>query len=212
MASTDPESTTSTPASTKDASPGSETTLPKLTPQDFRIYNRMAEHMDYFHNHFRETWNVLYTACETGKRSKGMSIRQFINLGQQFCSQLEMHHGIEERYVFIPPLPPLPYDTQHAPNPHRHIFPLLARKMPAFKKELDLLTQHKQIHAGLDKLTKYLTECSSGERELRLVELKSVLDGFGEVLWRHLDDEVRELGAENMRRFWSLEEMRRMPM
>jgi hypothetical protein len=59
----------------------------------------MAEHMDYFHNHFRETWNVLYTACETGKRGKGMSIRQFIGLGQQFCSQLEMHHGIEERYV-----------------------------------------------------------------------------------------------------------------
>ena len=55
--------------------------------------------MDYFHNHFRETWNALYSACETGKRSKGMSIRQFINLGQQFCAQLEMHHGIEERYV-----------------------------------------------------------------------------------------------------------------
>lgn len=61
----------------------------------------MAEHMDYFHNHFRETWNMLYGACESGKRSKGMSIRQFIAMGQQFCSQLEMHHGIEERYVLF---------------------------------------------------------------------------------------------------------------
>lgn len=84
--------------------------------------------------------------------------------------------------------------------------------MPAFKKELDLLTQHKQIHAGLDKLTKYLNECSSGERELRLSELKEVLDGFGDVLWQHLDDEVEQLAAENMRRYWSKEEMVRMPM
>ncbi len=84
--------------------------------------------------------------------------------------------------------------------------------MPAFKKELDLLTQHKQIHKGLDKLSKYLNECSSGERELRLTELKEILDGFGDVLWLHLDDEVRELGAQNMRRFWSKEEMVRMPM
>lgn len=83
------------------ASTPSEPTLPKITPHEFRIYNRMAEHMDYFHNHFRETWNVLYSACETGKRSKGMSIRQFVAMGQQFCSQLEMHHGIEERYVFF---------------------------------------------------------------------------------------------------------------
>lgn len=95
---------------------------------------------------------------------------------------------------------------------HRHIFPVLAKKMPAFKKELELLTQHKQIHSGLDKLTKYLDECSSGERELRLPELKGILDGFGKVLWQHLDDEVKELGAENMRKYWSKEEMVRMPM
>lgn len=90
------------PESLSTPSTASEPILPKLTPQEFRIYNRMAEHMDYYHNHFRETWNILYAACEMGKRSKGMSIRQFINLGQQFCSQLEMHHGIEERRVNTP--------------------------------------------------------------------------------------------------------------
>ncbi len=84
--------------------------------------------------------------------------------------------------------------------------------MPAFKKELELLTQHKQIHKGLDKLQKYIDECSYGERELRLTELKEILDGFGKVLWQHLDDEVAQLGAENMRKYWTIEEMRRMPM
>lgn len=28
-----------------------------------------------------------------------MSIRQFVAMGMQFCRGLEMHHGIEEKYV-----------------------------------------------------------------------------------------------------------------
>lgn len=167
-----------------------EEPLPKLTPSEFRQYNRMAEHMDYFHNHFRHTWNTLMTACETNKRPAGMSIKQFLSLGDQFVSSLTMHHGIEEA----------------------HIFPMLAKKMPAFRKELELLSQHKRIHEGLDRLEEYLGQCRTGERELRMEVLKGVLEGFGDVLWAHLDDEVKELGAENMRKYWTLEEMRRMPM
>ncbi|KAF2873740.1 hypothetical protein BDV95DRAFT_488812 [Massariosphaeria phaeospora] len=164
--------------------------LPKLTPSEFRQYNRMAEHMNHFHNHFRETWTMLMTACESQKRPQGMSIRQFLAVCEQMIHGLTMHHTIEER----------------------HIFPVLAKKMPAFKKELELLTQHKQIHEGLDKLELYVNECKSGERELRMSEMKDVLDTFGEVLWQHLDDEVDQLGAENMRKYWTLEELRRMPM
>lgn len=54
----------------------------------------------------------------------------------------------------------------------------------------------------------YLSGVRRGERELVMGELKGIMDGFGGVLWAHLDDEVRELGAENMRRFWSVEEVR----
>lgn len=42
--------------------------------------------------------------------------------------------------------------------------------------------------------------------------MKFLMDTFGGVLWAHLEDEVRALGAENMRKYWTLEEMRRMPM
>jgi hemerythrin-like domain-containing protein len=150
----------------------------------------MAEHMDMYHNHFRSTWNLLYSACENQKRPKNMSIRQFLSVGEQFAHSLNMHHGIEEQ----------------------HIFPVLAKKMPAFRRELELLTQHKLIHKGLDKLEDYLQACRCGEKELRLSELKEILDSFGTVLWQHLDDEVKELGAENMRKYWTLEEMRRLPM
>lgn len=101
-----------------------------------------------------------------------------------------MHHSIEEQ----------------------HIFPFLAVRMPAFQKELLLLTQHKEIHKGMDKMEEYLRKCQSGETDLRLEELKLIMESFGGVLWAHLDAEVKELGAENMRKYWTADEMRRMPM
>lgn len=119
-----------------------------------------------------------------------MSIRQYLSMGLDFCEHLHMHHTIEEM----------------------HIFPVLAKKMPAFRKELQLLTQHKQIHAGLDQLRAYLQDCARSERELRMPELKIVMDGFGTILWTHLAEEVEQLGAANMRRYWSINEMKAMPM
>ncbi|KAL8651968.1 MAG: hypothetical protein Q9210_002965 [Variospora velana] len=74
--------------------------------------------------------------------------------------------------------------------------------MPAFGKELALLTQHKQIHQGLDHFQAYLERCATGEQELRLTELKDLMDAFGSVLWTHLTEEVEQLGAENMRKYW----------
>jgi hypothetical protein len=39
---------------------------------------------------------------------------------------------------------------------------------------------------------------------LRMVELKKIVDSFGETLWTHLADEVEQLGAENMRSYWAI--------
>jgi hemerythrin-like domain-containing protein len=170
-----------------------EEKLPKLSSREFQIYNSMAEHMDYFHNHFRQTWNRLYGACTNNKRPSSMSLKQFINSGLQFCSHLTTHHSIEERYVF----------------------PMLAAKMPEFKagpNSAELLRQHKEIHQGLDAFEEYLKKCRDGETELDLRTLKLKMDTWGEVLWKHLDQEVKTLGAENMRKYWTLEEMRRMSL
>ncbi|CAG9941990.1 unnamed protein product [Clonostachys rosea f. rosea IK726] len=123
--------------------------LPPLSDHDFKQYNRMAVRMDAFHNYFRQSWTLLWDACNKKKRPQGMSMRQFIGEGLSFAEHLTMHHGIEER----------------------HFFPMLARRMPEEKMET-----------------------------------------WGDVLWAHLDDEVKTLGAENMRKYWTLEEMRRMPM
>ncbi|KAJ5807696.1 hypothetical protein N7447_011152 [Penicillium robsamsonii] len=160
-----------------------------LSASDFRVYNSLSERMEGFHSHFRLTWNQLWEACESsGKRA--LSARQMIMMGLQFCSQLDFHHSIEEQ----------------------HIFPVLAKRMPEFRKELELLGQHRQIHAGLEKLEKYLEQCRSGEEDLSREEVKRLMEGFGKVLWTHLDQEVQTLGAANMRKFWSLAEMRRLPM
>ena len=130
----------------------------------------------------------MYTACENNRRPAGMSIRQFLSMGLDFCHHLETHHMIEEHYFF----------------------PELAVKMPLFRQREHLLSQHAQIHAGLEGFEKYLMDCRRGERELRMEEMKELMDKFGKVLWAHLDDEVEQLGAENMRKFWTREEMDRI--
>lgn len=194
-----------------------EPELKKLSAAEFRAYNSMAEHMEYFvsllsppsayamsewmaeeeaqktnskqHNHFRQTWTLLSTACQNNRRPANTSLKQFLSIASQFLSHLEAHHGIEEA----------------------HIFPVLARKMPQFQNTATLLNQHKEIHKGMDGLEKYIKEVRSGERELVLKDMDERMQ-WGEVLWKHLDEEVKTLGAENMRKYWSIEEMRRMPM
>jgi len=84
--------------------------------------------------------------------------------------------------------------------------------MPSFAPGSVPLEQHKEIHKGMDELEAYLKQCQRGEKDLRREEVKKVMDGFGTVLWTHLDQEVIELGAEKMRGVWSEGEMKQMPM
>ncbi|KAK0384906.1 hypothetical protein NLU13_7385 [Sarocladium strictum] len=173
-----------TDTETKDA-------LPPLSDADFRAFNRMADKMDLFHNHFRQTWNLLYTACTTGKRPSSMTLRQFLTTGLSFADQLTAHHTIEERYVF----------------------PMLASRMPQFDpKKGNLIKQHEKIHHGLEDFQGYLLRCKNGEEDFEMDGLRKRMESWGEILWKHLDEEVEDLGAENMRKFWTKDEIRKMPM
>ena len=117
-----------------------------------------------------------------------------INLAQYLTN----HHGIEESYIF----------------------PLLARKMPEFQAAgrgghkgpaAELLQQHRMIHAGMDDFAEYMRQCRNREVELELGVMKSKMDSWGDVLLKHLDQEVHTLRAENMRKYWTVEEMKSMP-
>lgn len=125
-----------------------------------------------------------------------MSLKQFLDEGISFIGYLTTHHNIEETYIF----------------------PVLAKKMPEFqtggkgKKAAELLQQHKEIHKGMDVMEEYLRKCRNSEVELELSVLKTKMDSWGEVLWKHLDQEVETLGAENVRKYWTIEEIRKIPM
>lgn len=137
------------PPQASQPSPAPAETLPPLSGQDLSTYSRMAQKMELFHNSFRQTWKILYSACSSGKRPANMSIRQFLNTGAEFCHHLHMHHSIEEQ----------------------HIFPVLATRMPAFRRELELLTQHQEIHKGVDRLEAYVDGCKAGKKDLRMEEM-----------------------------------------
>ncbi|KAK4167622.1 hypothetical protein QBC43DRAFT_341973 [Cladorrhinum sp. PSN259] len=184
-----------------------EQQLPPLTPEEFRIYNRLSDQMEYFHSHFRSIHQTLYQACLNGKRPANMSLKQFLDEGLRLTHYLDAHHSIEET----------------------HLYPILARKMPQFrsssssssggvrgskkgKEENELLRQHRDIHRGMDGFEEYIRRCKRGEIEFEMGVMRDKMEGWREVLMRHLDEEVEELGAEKMRRVWSLEEVRAFPI
>ncbi|KAI9363904.1 hypothetical protein DFJ73DRAFT_472534 [Zopfochytrium polystomum] len=221
--------TTSTGGSGPRGAAQQQPNLPPLSRDQFRQFNRLAEEMDRFHSHFRETWEMLSSACATGRRPRGMTAKQFTAEGLRLCRHLHMHHNIEESLVF----------------------PRLAARMPEFRKPTKaqiaaaaannnereseggdgdggsggggddsaeaaaaarLTLQHRRIHGGMDALEAYLDACHAGTRELDWGELRALMESWGDVLLQHLDEEVRLLGADNMRKHWSAAEIRAMPM
>ena len=71
----------------------------------------------------------------------------------------------------------------------------------------ELIQQHRAIHLGMEQFEKYLRDCRGKKIVFSLPVLKEKMDSWGDVLLKHLDQEVEELGAERMRRVWTLEEM-----
>ncbi|KAK4106949.1 hypothetical protein N658DRAFT_415082 [Parathielavia hyrcaniae] len=200
-------------SSVPEPTPEPEPSLPPLTPEEFRVFNRLADQMESFHDHFRQIYATLHTACTMGRRPANLTLKQFLDEGLRLARYLEAHHSIEET----------------------HLYPLLARKMPEFrtssghgtsggvargkgsggkgkKEECELILQHRVIHEGMDEMVEYLRRCKSRECELELGVLREKIEPWGEVLLRHLDQEVGDLGAEKMRRYWTLQEMKAFPM
>lgn len=153
---------------------------------EFKVYNRLAEHMSYYHSILRANWDELYAGSAPASKASAASV---IRVGIQFCNHLKAHHDIEESMWF----------------------PVLARKMPGFRDGEFAKSQHKEMHKGLDVLQPYLIDCKAGVQDFRRDRVRSIMDSFATVLWNHMDEEVRELEAESMSKYWTLDEMKRMP-
>ena len=174
------------------------------------------------HDHFRHTWQLLYNACTSGRRPANMTLKQFIDEGISLTRYLETHHGIEETYLF-------PLLARKMPQ-------FQAGSGRGKTGAAELLRQHQQIHAGsksfplpvlllplsrflsltfprtVDVFVAYLRSCRNRECELELSVMKEKMDSWGPVLLKHLDQEVETLGAENMRKYWTMEEMKAIPI
>ncbi|KAK2012000.1 hypothetical protein LZ32DRAFT_629097 [Colletotrichum eremochloae] len=103
--------------------------------------------------------------------------------------------------------------TNHHNVEENSLFPLLARKMPQFRGDDALLVeQHRQIHGGLEEFRRYLESCRTRKSQLERRVLRSKMDSWGDVLLLHLDQEVEMLGAKNMKKYWTPEEVLEMPI
>ncbi|KAJ7462359.1 hemerythrin/HHE cation-binding motif-containing protein [Mycena galericulata] len=151
--------------------------------------------MSSFHSYFKSECASLHLADGTFT-TRGLSLSVYLDMAKRLNSHLTLHHTIEER----------------------HIFPVLAKRMPQFSTETDdaHINSHKQIHKGLDELatlvSKFKNEPSTYCNQLAPTEMRACLDSFREVLFTHLDEEVNDLGAENMKKYWKLEELATIPM
>ncbi|KAI0743520.1 hypothetical protein C8Q80DRAFT_1181703 [Daedaleopsis nitida] len=151
-------------------------------------WNRLSESMTYFHDHFKQEFNALYELADGSFTKRGMSLPMYLRLATQLAKGLTVHHTIEER----------------------HIFPVLAKRMPMFQDNDVHLKSHEGIHHGVDELTKKVRKWFDEPSTYSPEEMRTCLDSWREVLFNHLDQEVKDLSGENMKKYWTLEEVDRI--
>lgn len=163
---------------------------------NFKEWNRLADGMDRFHNHFRwEYANVYDNALGGYAKKRGQNLQRFLREAEQLAHHLDMHHRIEEAYIF----------------------PLLAKKMPQFKDggrdKGAHIKAHKGIHDGLERYQAYINSCKADPDNYDGEKLRSIMDSFHDVLFNHLDEEVEDLGAASVQKAgFTLDELKRFPM
>jgi len=152
-------------------------------------WNRFSTGMNRFHSWFKLEFNQLYELADGSFNQRGMSLSDYISSGEEFSRHLTMHHSIEEA----------------------HIFPFLATRMPAFAEDDQHKKSHKAIHDGLDNLKELIKRWRGDNTTYSPADMRGCLDGFKDVLMAHLDEEVEDLKAENMKKYWKLEELDVLP-
>eukprot|EP01112_Ceratiomyxa_fruticulosa_P012424 TRINITY_DN3439_c0_g1_i1.p1 TRINITY_DN3439_c0_g1~~TRINITY_DN3439_c0_g1_i1.p1 ORF type:complete len:167 (-),score=30.02 TRINITY_DN3439_c0_g1_i1:249-749(-) len=151
-----------------------------------RIFYRLHHSMKYFHDHFAEQFFDIYKYADCFQ-SKDYTLNEFIRYSLSFTSFLHKHHSIEESFLF----------------------PLLAKKMPAFAK--DRPDEHAAIFAKVQHYDDYLKECKRNEGLYDPKKLREIMDTFKDILFHHMNAELECLEGGNMKRYWTKEELLNFP-
>ncbi|KAG7098633.1 hypothetical protein E1B28_000551 [Marasmius oreades] len=181
-----------------------------------RRWNRFSDHMNSLHQWFKDEYNTLYELADGSFTKRGWSLSLYLESARRLNQHLTMHHTIEER----------------------HVFPMLAIKMKEFATDSEHLKSHRGIHEGsfrfdfsfpcqelptfgnskiwflpgMDKLQELVKKYKKEPSTYSPEEMRACLDSFRDVLFNHLDQEVDDLKAENLKKHWSLEELEEMNM
>jgi len=155
-----------------------------------RKWNSLAERMDHFHRYFKMEFKEVYELADGSFAKRGLSLQGYLRMASQFSHHLTVHHTIEEEYIF----------------------PILGKRMPAFADGDVHIHSHELIHHGLDKLGALVRKWNAEPSTYSPEEMRASLDSWKDVLFSHLDDEVKDLGGENMKKYWKVEELDSIPM
>ncbi|KAF8318123.1 hypothetical protein DL93DRAFT_2184601 [Clavulina sp. PMI_390] len=147
--------------------------------------------MNGFHNHFKLTFRTIWRSAEDIDGDNARELKSFVRRADELYQHLCMHHDIEERYIF----------------------PVLSRRMPQFRAKTGThLKEHKEMHAILDRYHEYLLSCVGSPEKWSSDRLHEIMSDLERVLFGHMDDEVKSLGADSMYASgWTEKEMREMP-
>lgn len=147
--------------------------------------------MASFHNSFKAQFENNYALADGTFHTRGMSLPGFLHQARNVARSLDGHHRIEEA----------------------HIFPILAPKVPAFRPHTsEHVVAHRVIHAGLEKYEAYIQKALAKPSEYNAREFREVMDSFRKPLYDHLDQEVRDLSPDNLKKYGvTLNEVRQLP-
>ncbi|KAJ7042111.1 hemerythrin HHE cation binding domain-containing protein [Mycena alexandri] len=153
-----------------------------------RQWGRFSKDMAGAHAYFKQEFNAIYELADGSFAKRGLSLSLYLQTAQRLTSHLTMHHTIEER----------------------QIFPILAQRMPEFSTETNdaHIDSHKAIHEGLEEMTTLVNKFKKEPSTYSPDQMRTCLDGFRAVLFDHLDAEVHDLRAENLKKYWKLEELK----
>jgi hypothetical protein len=146
--------------------------------------------MAAFHNSFKQQFEENYRLADGTFHSKGMSLAGFLYHALRVSRSLDGHHRIEEA----------------------HIFPILAAKHPAFRPGAGHIQSHRDIHDGLERYNKYIDQAMRDPSKYNSLQFRAVMDSFHQPLYDHLDQEVRDLEPESLKRSGvTLREVQQLP-
>ncbi|KAF8161130.1 hypothetical protein B0H34DRAFT_367335 [Crassisporium funariophilum] len=165
---------------------------PFASAREERRWNNLSEKMSSFHEYFKQEFNTLYELADGSFARRGMSLPRYLDTAKSMNHHLTMHHSIEEQFIF----------------------PVLGKTMPQFAHNGDgaHILSHRGIHDGLARMEELVAKWSQEPSTYSPSDMRACLDGFRQVLFHHLDEEVADLRGENLKKYITLEVLESLPI